>query len=507
MVAGAMLLPLLYLVLRAGGASAASWGHLIRVRQLAIVGNSLLLALAVAVSSAAVAIPLSWLTVRTDLPGRRTWSILTALPLVIPSYVGAFAIIAALGPRGLVQQVLAEPLDIRRLPEIYGFPGAWLTLTLFAYPYIVLTVRAALKGLDPVQEEAARSLGDSPWRVFSRVILPQLQPAVAAGALLVTLYVLSDFGAVSMLRYTTFTRAIYVQYRSSLDRNLAALLALVLVAMTLLLLVVETRVQGRAHVYSRAAGARRPVTVRLGPWKLPALLFCILITLASLGIPLGVTLYWLIRGLQSDQAVTLWLAPAWRSVLASGLAAGLALLGALPVALLVERYPKLFSKIIERASYIGYALPGIVVALALVFFGANFAAPLYQTLAMLVFAYTVRYLPQATGTLRTTIRQISPRVEEAARSLGSGTARVLFTVTIPLVRRGLVAGGALVFLTSMKELPATLLLAPTGYSTLATQVWAATEEAFYARAAAPALVLVLVSALSLAFILGPDDGA
>jgi iron(III) transport system permease protein len=286
----------------------------------------------------------------------------------------------------------------------------------------------------------------------------------------------------------------------------AALLALVLVCITLILLAVEARAQGKARLYSRSGSTRYPRIARLGRWKWPALMLCALVSVASLGIPIGVIIYWLVRGLQSGETIVLWLGPAWRSVVASSAAAALALLGALPVALMVERYPTAFSKLVERVSYIGYALPGIVVALALVFFGANFATPLYQTFAMLVFAYAVRYLPQATGALRATIRQISPRVEEAARSLGSSTPRVLFRITIPLVRRGLLSGGALVFLTSMKELPATLLLAPTGYNTLATRVWGATEEAFYARAAAPALMLVLVSALSIAFILGPDEG-
>jgi iron(III) transport system permease protein len=218
-----------------------------------------------------------------------------------------------------------------------------------------------------------------------------------------------------------------------------------------------------------------------------------------------VTGYWLVRGIQAGETVQLWLGPAWRSVLASGLAAGLALLGALPVALLVVRFPGRFSQLVERTSFVGYALPGIVIALSLVFFGANFATLLYQTLALLVFAYVVRFMPQAIGTARSAVMQVSPRVEEAARGLGDGTLRLLFKVVIPLVRPGLLSGAALVFLTSMKELPATLLLAPTGYDTLATRVWSATQEAFYARAAAPALLLIAVSALSLSLILGRDS--
>lgn len=505
LVAGAMLLPIVYLLIRAAGADAAAWSQLFRPRIAEVLGRSLLLAAAVTVSANVIAIPLAYLTVRTDLPGRRVWVVITALPLVIPSYVGSFALIAALGPRGLLQQVLAGPLGIERLPPIYGFPGAWFALTLFAYPYVLLNARAALQGLDPAIEDAARSLGDSPWMVFRRVTLPQLWPALASGSLLVALYVLADFGAVSMLRYTTFTRAIYVQYTATLDRSVAALLALALVALTALVLLLESRVQRRARAMARPSARRHRRRVRLGAWRWPALAFTGLIAVLALGVPLGVTGFWLVRGLHAGETFRLLLGPAWRSMLASGLAAGLALLGALPVGLLVSRFGGRFSHFVERASYVGYGLPGIVIALALVFFGANFATPLYQTLALLVFAYVVRFMPQAVGTARAALLNVSPRLEEAARGLGARTPRVLASVTVPLVRSGLLSGAALVFLTSMKELPATLLLAPTGYDTLATRVWSATQEGFYARAAAPALLLVAVSALSIGLILGRDE--
>jgi iron(III) transport system permease protein len=160
---------------------------------------------------------------------------------------------------------------------------------------------------------------------------------------------------------------------------------------------------------------------------------------------------------------------------------------------------------LERSAYVGYALPGIVIALSLVFFGANYAPFLYQTLAMLVFAYVVRFLPQAIGSARASLLQISPRLEEAARSLGRTPSQTLASVTVPLLKPGLLTGLALVFLTGMKELPATLLLGPTGFQTLATRIWSATEQVFFARAAAPALLLVLVSAVSIWIILAQEE--
>jgi iron(III) transport system permease protein len=182
------------------------------------------------------------------------------------------------------------------------------------------------------------------------------------------------------------------------------------------------------------------------------------------------------------------------------LAAIVTVVAALPVAILAVRYAGRISGLLERATYIGFALPGIVIALALVFFGANYATPIYQTLGLLIFAYIILFLPQAVGAIRSGLLQISPRLEEAARSLGRTPRQTLTTVTLPLVRPAILAGAALVFLTTMKELPATLILSPIGFKTLATSIWSATSEAFFARAAVPALLLILVSSVPIAFM-------
>jgi iron(III) transport system permease protein len=217
--------------------------------------------------------------------------------------------------------------------------------------------------------------------------------------------------------------------------------------------------------------------------------------LLALVVPVGILVFWLARGLASGEPLRLLWGAAFNSVYVSALAAVVAALAALPVAILAVRFPGWVAGLVERLSYLGYALPGIVLALSLVFFGANYAPGLYGTLALLVFAYAVHFLPQAVGATRAALLQVSPSVEEAARGLGRGPARVIATVTAPLASSGIIAGSALVFLTTMKELPATLLLAPLGFDTLATSIWTATSEAFFARAAAPALLLVLFSAL------------
>lgn len=495
LVAGAMLLPIVYLALRSSEAGLAGILEIVlSPSTLAVLGRTVALAAIVTTASVALAVPLAWLTARTDLPRRKTWTVLAALPLVIPSYVGGYVLVSAFGPRGALQSAL-EPLGVERLPSIYGLPGAVLALTLFTYPYVFLTVRGALRGMDPAQEEAARSLGSGRMETFLRVTMPQLRPAITAGALLVALYTLSDFGAVSLLQYNSFAQEIYIQYRSAFDRTPAAVLAMMLIALVAVILILEFRTRGRSRYYQSSVGARPVAPVRLGAWKWPATLFCGAVAAVALFVPVGVLVFWLVRGLAAGESLNPALHSAWNSVYVSALAAGIAVVAALPVSALSVRFPGRAATVVERLTYVGFALPGIVLALSLVFFGANYALALYQTLFLLVFAYVVHFLPQAVGAIRASLLQAKPSIEEAARGLGRSPAGVMATITAPLASPGILAGAALVFLTTMKELPATLLLGPTGFETLATQVWNATTAAFFARAAAPALLIILVSAV------------
>ncbi len=490
-----------YLTIRTLGAGTELGDVLFRMRILEILGRTLLLVASVSLASVAIGLPLAWLTTRSDLPFRRVWSVLTLLPLVIPSYVFAFIVVLALGPRGMLQRLLEGPLGVERLPDINGFTGAWLTLTLLSYPYVVLTLRAALNRIDPSLEEISRGLGQTGWPTFWRVLLPLLRPATAAGALLVGLYTLSDFGAVSLLRYETFTAVIFQQYGSGLDRTLASALSLMLMALALAIVVAESWSRGRSKYYRSDPGAVRPSsTVKLRGWSWPALIFCGLVALLSLALPLTVLLIWIVRGVLAGEPLLLLWQPALNSLTVSLLAAGVAVVAALPLAILAVRHSGVITRLAERITYMGFALPGIAVALGLVFFGANYAPLLYQTLGLLVVAYVILFLPAAVGPIRSSLLQVSPNVEDAARSLGSSPARLLTSITVPLVRPGILAGAALVFLLVMKELPATLILSPIGFETLATSVWSAASEAFFARAAAPALLLILVSSIPLAFL-------
>ncbi|MFB6105643.1 MAG: ABC transporter permease [Halobacteriaceae archaeon] len=502
-VAVAVLFPLIWLVVRAlevGPARAT--GLLLRARTVDIVLNSVGLVATVTAASVLLGVPLAVLTVGTDLPLRRAWSVLVALPLVVPSYVGAFAFVSATGESGALS-LLLEPLGVTGLPTIEGFGGAALVLTLYTYPYVFITTRAALLSFDGTLVEAARTLNHGRWAAFRRVTFPQIAPGVAAGALLVALYALADFGTPAIMRFDVFTRIIYNEY-NAFGRDFAALLSLQLLAVVAVILALESRVGG-ADDRSYVGGATR-TRLRLGRWRYPATAFCLAVVVLSLALPLGVLLLWLVRDVAGSTAggFTFRWVFGLNSVFVSALAAGVAVVAAVPVAYLSARASGPLARLVDRATYVGYAVPGVVVGLALVSFGVRFATPLYQTLPLLVFAYLVRFLPQAVGAVRSSVLQVDPTLTEAARSLGRTPGGAFRSVTLPLIAPGVAAGAALVFLTTMKELPATLMLAPLGFETLVTYVWQVQEAGYYGAAAVPALVLVGISALSMVVILAQE---
>jgi len=493
------LAPLAYLFLRAAGGGVDALALLLRPRTLELVVSTMMLGLAVIVGAVGMGVPLAWLSARTDLPARRTWSILAIAPLAVPSYLLAFAFVGAFAPRGWAATLLA-PLGLATAPSVYGFGGTVLVLSLATMPYVVISTRAALMRLDPATEEAARSLGRGPWAAARTAIVPVIVPAVGAGALLACLYAISDFGAVSILRYDTLATAIYSQYRFSFDRSGAAALALLLLGLALLLVWAEGRVRRRAALATPHGRKRIPKPVRLGPWRWPAIIFSAVIATLSLGIPVATIALWLIDGLARGVELEVGLEALRDSLVLATSATLLAVVLAVPLARLVAHFPGPWSTLTERLLYAVYAVPGISLALAIVFFTLGAAPALYQTLFALVLAITLRYLVQSVGALRGPMMQVSPRTVEAARSLGEGSVGVLRSVTLPLLRPGLVAGATLVLLSGLKELPLTLLLAPPGTSTLATELWDAAREAFYAQAAIPAALLLGIAFVSVGLL-------
>lgn len=379
-------------------------------------------------------------------------------------------------------------------------------LVLFTYPYVLLLTASALRRVDPTLERAARGMGRGPVETFLRVTLPQIRSAVIAGALLAALYAMSDFGVVSLLRCTTLTREAFLRYESLYDPAGAAAVGLVLAALALVLVAAE-----QWSLRGDTAAARRRVRagedlapLELGRARVPATAFVGLVISLALVLPLAILVWWAAT-LAADATLGAQLAEAVPAVLnAIGVSAAAAVVCvglALPVAALVARVPGRLPRLIEGVAYVGYALPGIVVGLGLVFLAIRSAPFLYQTAAIVVVAYAVRLLPQAISGARSGWERVDPRFEQAARGMGRSGLDVLVRVTLPLAAPGILAGAALVFLTAIKELPATLLLRPNGFETPATLIWQQTAVARYADAAVPALVLIAVSAVPVYLLL------
>jgi len=504
-IAAAVLIPSLVpfgaLVVRVTADFSDAAAVIVSGRTAVLIRNTVLLVAAVSLSATAIGIAAAWSIERTSIPARPLWRVLVALPLVVPSYVIALAIISATGPTGLMADIAGFSF-----PAIRGPAGAWLALTVSTYPYVFLLASAALRRMDPSHEEAARGLGSSPTRVFRTIVLPQLRPAAGAGALLVALYTLSDFGAVSLMRVDVFTRAVYAQYAGRIDRTPAAALAVVLVLLALGILWAEQRTRGRAVYHSNAP--TRPVSrATLSPRARAASIagLSALATAAFL-LPIATLIAWVWRGSTAGKGATIDWGAAAGSLIGSTVAAILAVIAAAFVSVLVTRHASRATGWVERLSYAVFALPHITVALGMVFFASRFLGGLYQSLTLLVIVYASIFFAQALGSARAAVLAVDPALEDASRSLGKGSLATLMRITIPLTWRGLAAGGLLVFLTTMKELPATLLLRPTEFETLAVRIWSSAGELLYARAAGASLLLIAVSAVPMYVLATRDRG-
>jgi iron(III) transport system permease protein len=508
-----MTVPLIYVLYRGASADLDIWQQLWETRLPDLLGNTIKLVLAVSLSATVTGVAMAWLIVRSDLPGRHTFQWLAAMPLAVPPYVGALAYISLLGPRGYLEDWLSwltgiEGRDLS-MPEFFGLGGATFVLVIFTYPYVYLMAAAALRNSNPALEEAAAASGHSAWSTFRRVVAPLLRPAVGGGVLLVALYALADFGEVTLLRYQTFTYAIYQQFTARFDRSAALMLSSVLVIFTLVLLYCQALAQGGARFYQTTGARRPPRVVRLGRWRYPALCFVLLVLSLALLIPIGLLTYWTVDGLTDRSTFrevwsysegSIW-TYAWHSVWTAALGATLAVAAAVPLALLAIRFDSLPSRWLARLAQAGYALPGLVVALSLIFLLNRYVDVLYGSVLVIVLAYVLLFYTQAHQAVAASLAQVSPNMEEAAQALGRPPLRAFLEVTMPLIRPGLVAGWALVFLTALKELPATLLLRPAGFDTLSVRIWVNSSEGFVELAAPLALMLIACAAVPLYFLL------
>ncbi|OLO26271.1 iron transporter [Alkalihalophilus pseudofirmus] len=500
-----MSVPIIYVMWQSLFAGVDRWKRLLDGRIPQLLWDTFSLTFAVTAFAVAIGVTLAWVVVRTDIPGRKMWQWLLALPLVIPPYVGAMTYIIVFGPSGWVRDYWRESPWLVNLfgdypLNIYSFWGVFFVLTMFTYPYVFLIASASLKKMNRNFEEVARSQGMNTRQIFWKVNLPFLRPAIGAGAILISLYVLSDFGAIAMLRYVTFTAAIYFQ-RAGFDTASASVLSLVLILLTVVILWIEAKTRKKNKYYQTTNTFKEPDILSLGKWKVPTLIFVCFVFFVSVILPIIVLVYWSLIGIGMGALDERFFGFAWNSLRVSAFAALLCMVLSMPIIYLKSRYPSVISSSIDKLSYAGYALPGVIVALGMVFIFNNHIPVLYNTFYMVALAFVVRFLPQAMQAGEASLSLVSPRIDEAARSLGYPPWKVMFKVILPSILPGVLAGGALVFVSSIKELPATLMLRPPGFDTLAVRIYVEANEAFYYLAAPAALIIILVSIIPLRYLL------
>ncbi len=466
---------------------------------LATVARVFLLAITTTMLAAIMGVPLAWLTVRSDLPGRQLVRWLAPLPLAIPPYIGAIVYQIVLAPKGPVNATLVRILDLpanAQVVGIYGVAGAAWVLSLFVFPYVFLLVAAGLERMNPALEEVARATGMSRWGVFFKVTLPMLRPALVGGSLMVFLYAWADFGVVSLLRVRTLTTVVYDYVQGTMDWTIPASLSVFLTLITVAVLVAQLRILGRG-TYAQVAGATRPASpVPMGRWRIPAMAFGFLVLLCAIGVPVVVLAFQAARLRAADMATFLsqQIPHIFNSLSTAAIGATLAIILALVIGWLQAR--RRLGRGVSTLFQIGYAIPGTVLGLGMVGFFQMALPWLYGNAGVLILGYLVLFVTPALQGVSAALAQISSSLEDAARGLGRGPLATFWEVTLPLVRPGLVGAWVLVFILCMRELAATLILRPPGVDTLPVRIWIHTMDVGpVPTASLLALVLVAIVAL------------
>ncbi|MFM8863288.1 MAG: ABC transporter permease [Acidimicrobiia bacterium] len=476
-------LPLVYLVVQASSRGIDNLvDEIWQRRTLDLTLRSLALASMVTVCSLGLGIGGAFAVVRTHVPLRRVLTVLLVLPLAMPSYVAAYAWISW-------------------IPALAGFWGAVLVITSISFPFVLLPVAASLRRLDSRQEEVARSLGLTPARVTVRLTLRHIRPAATAGGLMVGLYALSDFGAVATMRFESFTWVIFGAYRAGFNPTRAAVLSLVLVVISVVLVWSELYVRGDGRAAKVGGGVTQPPPrLDLGRGRVPVTGVLLAVVAVTLVIPAVLVVRWFVEATGSGVEWGELASATAQTILVAVLATIAVIVLAVPTGVLAARVSTRWARATERTVFVIHALPGVVIGLSVVYLGIRLVPSMYQRMPMLVFAYVVLFTSLAVGSVRSAVELSPTAIEDSARSLGLSRFATLRRVMLPLARPGITAGAALVFLTVMKELPATILLRPTGMETLATELWTRTSVADYAAASPYALVLVLVAAVPAALL-------
>lgn len=502
-VVAAAAIPLVYVVLSSFGLDLAGWSRLWSNRLPGLMWNTLSLAVLVAAGCFVLGVSAAWWVTRREFPGRRIAIWLMVMPLTIPTYVFAHIYTVLLEDNGWLGVIWLR-LFGSDPPELFNILGVTFVLTLAGFSYVFLLVQDALSRSQQDLEDAARVQGATPYQTFWRINLPLLRPAIAAGLSVVVLHVLSDFGAVSILRYQTFTLSIYLQMSGRFDYNAAAGLSLVLVALSLTFLVLERFFRNRQRYYG-SGQAKRISPRRATRFETTMIWFWLgLITLFAVALPVTWMLVWSWDAWVGDLLTTEFWGYVRNSMTVSIAAATITIIVALPVALYHARERSLLSQSYLYASSVGFVLPGPVIALGILAFVLANIPLMYGGLLVLVLAMVVRFLPLAIHAQESAAQQLTPSIEQASRNLGAGPLESLWRVTLPMIRGGIISAWVLVFIDTLKELPATLILRPTGFDTLPIRIWIESSEEMLELAAPAALMLVIGTLPILWFLMRPE---
>ncbi|OEC36823.1 iron(III) transport system permease protein [Pseudomonas cuatrocienegasensis] len=505
-----VLLPLSVLLFSWHEVDQQIWAHLWQTQLLRLIGNTLTLVLGVGIGVTLLGVSLAWLTSLCEFPGRRWLDWALMLPFAIPAYVLAFVFVGLLDFAGPVQTLMRECFGSGlRLPRVRSTGGVIIVLVLVFYPYVYLLARNAFLAQGKGLMEAARVLGLSPWQAFWRVALPMARPAIGAGLALAIMETLADFGAVSVFNFDTFTTAIYKTWYSFYSLTSATQLASLLLLAVMLVLYGERRARGAVRPTNE-----RPRGKALYPLKglqaAAATGWCVLVFTCAFVIPMAQLLVWFWQRGRFDldeRYTALILHTLYLGAMAALITVSVALLLAFARRLAPTR---LMRSGVSLAN-VGYALPGSMLAVAIMlafsYLDRELVIPLSSwlggagkplllgSLSALLLAYLIRFMAVAYGPLENSLARIRPSLPEASRSLGVGGPRLFFTVYLPLLVPGVLSAALLVFVDVLKEMPATLLMRPFGWDTLSVRVFEMTSEGEWARAALPALTLVLVGLL------------
>ena len=509
-VVGLILLPLSVLALSWQSIDMQIWSHLWDTQMPRLLGNTLTLVLGVGTGVTLIGVSLAWLTSLCEFPGRRWLDWALMLPFAIPAYVLAFVFVGLLDFAGPVQSLLREWFGSGlRLPRVRSTGGVIIVLVLVFYPYVYLLARTAFLAQGKGLMEAARMLGQSPWKAFWRIALPVARPAIGAGVALALMETLADFGAVAVFNFDTFTTAIYKTWYGFFSLSSAAQLASLLLLAVMLVVYGERRARGQDHAASeRPRGQALYRLHGLKAWMASG--WCALVFACAFVVPMVQLVVWCWQRGRFD------LDERYRELILHTLYLGaMAALITVAVALLLvfarRQAPTPGIRAGVALANLGYALPGSVLAVSLMlafsFLDRELVVPLSSWLggagrplllgsvAALLVAYLVRFIAVAYGPLESSLARIRPSLPQAARSLGVGGPRLFFKVYLPLLLPGTLSAALLVFVDTLKEMPATLLMRPFGWDTLAVRVFEMTSEGEWARASLPALTLVLVGLL------------